>query len=631
MQAEPRSAALASRRGRWALALGGLVVVVAAVLLWWRGRPADSDAADPRLTFETPYQNVRPEVQYVGAEVCANCHGEIADHYGRHPMGQSLAPVDSATIVEHFGKNSFAAGNLEYVIEKKDAELIHHARLRDAKGAELLHVAEPMRFAIGSGSRGRSYLFQRGRQLFQSPISWYGRGRHWELSPGYAKKHLHFERRVLPLCLYCHANHAENVPSTMDSYHEPIFRGHAIGCERCHGPGELHVRRHEAGEAYQGADTTIVNPARLEPGLRDDVCAQCHLLGEQRVVRRGRQREEFRPGLPLPLFEAVFVRHPDFVDYAKSVGHFEQMAISRCAQESRGALGCISCHDPHVKPAPQAAAAYFRDRCARCHNADGVQCAAPLAQRQTENGDSCIACHMPRNPTSNVVHTSLTDHRILRRPAAGSSAPKGRFTPDQLPIAPFQPDRIGDDLEHQRDLGIALVHMSDTLKSPAPALQAHRRLYEALQRHPDDAEAREMFGLGLLWQQDFAAAKKALAELLAAEPDRETAVYNAAQCARFLREPAEEQKHLEHLVKLNQNNAGYWTRLAELRADQEDWPGARTAAERAVAVSAFNSAARRVLVQTLAHTGEVESARKHAAIYEALGGDVPALERLLKR
>ena len=41
-------------------------------------------------------------------------------------------------------------------------------------------------------------------------------GRHWELSPGYAKKHLHFERRVLPLCLYCHANHAENVAGTME-------------------------------------------------------------------------------------------------------------------------------------------------------------------------------------------------------------------------------------------------------------------------------------------------------------------------------------------------------------------------------------------------------------------------------
>ena len=35
------------------------------------------------------------------------------------------------------------------------------------------------------------------------------------------------------------------------------FRGHGIGCERCHGPGELHVA------ARGEEDGTIVNPGRL--------------------------------------------------------------------------------------------------------------------------------------------------------------------------------------------------------------------------------------------------------------------------------------------------------------------------------------------------------------------------------
>ena len=29
---------------------------------------------DPRLTFATPYRNVRPDVEYVGDPSCANCH-----------------------------------------------------------------------------------------------------------------------------------------------------------------------------------------------------------------------------------------------------------------------------------------------------------------------------------------------------------------------------------------------------------------------------------------------------------------------------------------------------------------------------------------------------------------------------
>ena len=44
-----------------------------------------------------------------------------------------------------------------------------------------------------------------------------------------------------PKCLFCHCNAVEPVADTLNRYRPPLFRGHAIGCERCHGPGELHV------------------------------------------------------------------------------------------------------------------------------------------------------------------------------------------------------------------------------------------------------------------------------------------------------------------------------------------------------------------------------------------------------
>src|SRR5260370_1455425 len=81
--------------------------------------------------------------------------------------------------------------------------------------------------------------------------------------------------------LPCHARTAERVEHAESRYHEPLFRqGSAIGCERCHGPGELHVHRRE-DSAWMGGgfDETIVNPGRLEPALREAVCQQCHLQG----------------------------------------------------------------------------------------------------------------------------------------------------------------------------------------------------------------------------------------------------------------------------------------------------------------------------------------------------------------
>ena len=42
-----------------------------------------------------------------------------------------------------------------------------------------------------------------------------------------------------------------------------LFRGHAIGCERCHGLGEIHVQR---PAVVDGLDDTIVNLGNLRHG-----------------------------------------------------------------------------------------------------------------------------------------------------------------------------------------------------------------------------------------------------------------------------------------------------------------------------------------------------------------------------
>ena len=92
------------------------------------------------------------------------------------------------------------------------------------------------------------------------------------------------------------ANRVEPVELSINRYQEPIFRGHAIGCERCHGPGELHVRRQEV---VDDRDLSIVNPRHLEPSLRAAVCEQCHLMGDHRIERQG--RSPFRLSTRAPL------------------------------------------------------------------------------------------------------------------------------------------------------------------------------------------------------------------------------------------------------------------------------------------------------------------------------------------
>src|SRR5216684_2560189 len=74
-----------------------LAVISITVLIWAGGRwclpQKVGPANDPRLSCDSPFLNVRPDVKYVGADACAACHSDQAVPYRRHPMGQSLAPV----------------------------------------------------------------------------------------------------------------------------------------------------------------------------------------------------------------------------------------------------------------------------------------------------------------------------------------------------------------------------------------------------------------------------------------------------------------------------------------------------------------------------------------------------------
>ena len=184
-----------------------------------------------------------------------------------------LTPNGSLTIADHpentpgiessAGAVLFEAGGLQYSIENRGGHVMHVETRRAASGEIVAQTAAEVQFTVGSGRQARGYLIERDGFMFQSPITRYVQRERWDLSPGFEKRNLHFERPVDANCLYCHANRVENVAGTLNRYERPIFQGYAIGCERCHGPGELHVQR---PTIVDGRDVTIVNPGAL--GLR---------------------------------------------------------------------------------------------------------------------------------------------------------------------------------------------------------------------------------------------------------------------------------------------------------------------------------------------------------------------------
>jgi hypothetical protein len=402
-----------------ALCAGLIGLVVLAVWLV-HGRSGIHSAIRESVSSKTPCY-VPPSVDdYVGSEMCATCHSEIAEAFRSHPMSRSLRRVDEETIAGlPQGEQSRVSGKQRILeVEVPDGAMAHHEKMYDAAGELIYDQSVPMDYVVGSGRRAMAYLHQRGNLLFMSPLNWYARTQRWDLAPGYRPDDpRRFDRRVTDECLGCHAGRVAPEGRSLNAYRRPAFAELSIGCENCHGPGRRHVARHEVDSTARGEADTIVNPARLDPARREAVCNQCHLQAAARIPRYGRNDLDFRPGQNLEEIWTVLDAGSGVTDdgRTRSVSHVQQMRASRCYAESGGRLGCISCHDPHRLPPESERAAFYRERCLACHRE--ASCSLPARQRFAAD-DSCITCHMPDRKASNITHVTQTDHRVIRRPGA---------------------------------------------------------------------------------------------------------------------------------------------------------------------------------------------------------------------
>jgi predicted CXXCH cytochrome family protein len=565
---------------------------------------------DPRLTYATPLKNVKPDVKYVGDSACGQCHVTQSQSYHRHPMGRSLAAAAGWAGQERFdaaARNPFTSAGFDFAVERRGGKLFQKVSRHDTHGRVISELDAEVSYVVGSGEHGYSYLIEHDGYLFQSPFTWYTQKQAWDLSPGIPVE-MHADRKIVAGCLYCHCNQVEAVAGTINRYRQPVFRGYAIGCERCHGPGELHVARRQGDEVVEGADDTIVNPRRLPPELREAICQQCHLNGEARVLRRGRETFGYRPGLPLQLFLSIFVPRPGLVDENRSVNHVTQMVESRCFKESRGAMGCISCHDPHSMPAAEEKAGYFRGRCLKCHEQHGCSLAAGLRR---DKNDDCTACHMPRFASTDIAHTAFTDHRVLRRAApALRSNDSMTFMPGQTPLMPFHEASLPG-LEADRDLGLAFIEVCQrnaAAQRTLPAL-ALPLLEAALQAWPDDDDAAEARATALWLTGQPRDGLVACKELLKRVPQRESSLVDAAYFSTLLGERDEAIGYWRQAIGVNPWAARYHRELASLLVGQQAWTEALAEARTSLRLNPASPEGRRALIACLARVGKKEEAQ----------------------
>jgi tetratricopeptide (TPR) repeat protein len=322
-------------------------------------------------------------------------------------------------------------------------------------------------YYIGSGRRGRSYLFAVDGFLFESPVNWYTDRQVWDMAPAYANaSEIPMNLPAFSSCLHCHFSGMQPpVEGTENRYPIPPFFYSGVTCERCHGPGAAHTKG--------GA---IVNPAKLDATRRDAVCMQCHLEGKAAIERPGRHIYDFQPGQQLSDYIRYFVFAEQQNPNLGAVSQFEALAQSVCKKKSGEAMSCTSCHDPHYEPSAAERVSYYRQKCLACHAKFGTTHHADLPD--------CTACHMPSSLSADVAHTEVTDHRILRRPPISPQLLQDKNSQPSLPRLVRFPDSQKTD-EDIRDLALAwqsLVNAGMTAAAP----EAERLLGSAIEKSPND-------------------------------------------------------------------------------------------------------------------------------------------------
>ena len=463
------------------------------------GCDRDARPRAPELPEEPSpvFRNVSSPTAYVGDDACVSCHTAQASTYRQHSMSKSFHRWTSDTRVETAMDTALyhAPTGLSYTVVDSGGALYQVEFIDRPDGRRLHELRRRMDYVMGSGYVARTYFTMENGRLFQLPLTWYTR-HGWDFSPGYRPNNARFERLMPDRCIACHSSYPEALPFLEGKYEETRP---GIGCERCHGPGALHVsERREATSRTGGGggdfDNSIVNPARLSLARRLETCEQCHVHTAINILREGKRTFGYIPSQPLRDHWAFF-KTAGTIDI---VSHADRLRQSPCflgTLNTSRPLECATCHDPHATPPDSAT----RNRpCMNCHVPD------TLARRLSRSDaledhtaqSNCVSCHMPKVQEQGIPHGTFTEHwiRVIRDDDAASRVRR----PGSDPIEPFfERDMTGPDAPVYRAMG-EIVY--GTLGPDARALAAGASELEALLQN-DTTRAGAHFLLGAAYEQ----------------------------------------------------------------------------------------------------------------------------------
>ena len=322
---------------------------------------------------------------YSGSASCAKCHSQIYERWRKTPMANVVRDPREFpnAIIPDLSTNKIAK------FSKEDVALVY-----------------------GSLWKQR-YFTKRGDDYYPEPAQWDVTNHVWRpyfvaagtdwWSTLYPPDNM--QRPTGPTCDGCH--------SVDYNIHTKKVAEWNVGCERCHGPGSVHVAHPTRGN--------IFNPSRMDYVAATDTCIQCHSQGRplNDPIEGGHYDWPvgYQVGLRLRDYwklEEHTLGSTTFTHFADGAAHKNRMQGNDFIQSVmyRRGVTCFSCHNVHGtdyyaqlrKPADQL--------CLDCHgplSLNGPRTATleeHTHHKKGSAGSSCIACHMPK------IATTIADVKV---------------------------------------------------------------------------------------------------------------------------------------------------------------------------------------------------------------------------
>lgn len=309
---------------------------------------------------------------YVSSETCKTCHLE---HY------------DSWKMTLHSRMLGDARKNKDVIIAELNPEIIR-ADLAKIQGLKIppdtfyIPTPDEVLYTIGSQWKQR-YIVEKNGMLVICPVQYNSDTGRWV---NY-NEDTWDKRSWILQCGGCHATGVDIEKQTF----EP-----SVGCEACHGPGSWHVALPRT--AVFEKRETIVNPAKLTPGVAVQICGSCHNRGKSTKDPKVEWPIGYLPGKALETYfrstsfaggDATHLYGNEF-----SKAHHQQYIDWKQSKHFAEGVSCISCHYVHqlgISDTRFQTRESGSQQCLSCHHVVNENLAHSI-----HSFGNCVGCHMPR-------------------------------------------------------------------------------------------------------------------------------------------------------------------------------------------------------------------------------------------